>query len=227
MSPKPNNARGSKAAENMTDIDGATGQPINQEAQANDIPLDGDEDKRSQLTKLALSGMGCQPELSVARDQMVTINGKEQMMKVGQDVHQATIFGYITGLTGPKELPNAKNGQDAITFGLVGQIEGLNVLTGEMFKAGILYLPGGFHEMFLSEMEMALGDGAKPQIAFALEFWSVPAGNPRGYTWKAKNKLPMEKADPLARLRARALAGTKVVALSAPTGKALPSGGIA
>lgn len=227
----PKTARNGKpGSETIIDIDAATGKPI--DPATTDIPLeDGEEDKRSQLTKLALSMMGCQPELSLKRKRKVTIDGIDQEVEVGEEIHQATLFGYITGLTGPKELPNAKNGQDAITFGLVGMIEGLNVRSGEMFKAGVLYLPGGFHDMFLAEMEMGLksAGAGNVQIAFALEFWSIPADNPRGYSWKAKNKMPMEKSDPLARLRQRALSGTKVVALGGPKGdpKVIGSGGVA
>lgn len=213
----------------ITDLDATTGQPI--DAAASDIPIDGEEDKRSQLTKLSLSMMGCEPERSLKRKRKVTIGGVEQEVEVGEEIHQATMFGYITGLTGPKELPNAKPGQDAITFGLVGMIEGLNVISGEMFKAGVLYLPAGFHDMFLAEMEMSLkaAGAGNVQIAFALEFWSIPADNPRGYSWKAKNKMPIEKADPLARLRQRALSGTKVAALAAPekAAKVIGSGSIA
>lgn len=184
---------------------------------ADEFPVDDDDDRRSQLSKLALSLMGCQPELSMAKEQVVTIDGQPQKIKAGTEIHQATIFGYINDLTGPKELPNAKSERDKITYGLKGMIEGVNVRTGEMFKAAILYLPAGFHDMFLSEMEAALKAGdTNTQIAFALEFWSIPSDNPRGYAWKAKNKLPMEKKDPLAGLRSRALKGTTIKALSAP-----------
>lgn len=183
-----------------------------------EIPIDdGPADERSQLSKLALSLMGCQPELSVAKDQI--ING--QRLKAGTQVHQATIFGEITGLTGPKELPNAKSEADKWTYGLKGRIEGVNVITGEMFKAAVLYLPAGFHDMFLAEMEAGLKTAdANTAIVFALEFWSIPADNPRGYSWKAVNKMPMQKHDPLARLRQRALSGTTIKALSLPKGEA-------
>jgi hypothetical protein len=173
-----------------------------------DIPLDGVSDNRQQLTKLSLGLMGCQPELSVAKDQM--IDG--QRVKAGRDVLQAIIFGEITGLTGPKELPNAKTEAEKFTYGLLGRIEGVNAISGEMFKAAILYLPGGFHDMFLAEIETQLkaAPDGHATIVFALEFYSIPANNPRGYSWKAKNKMPIEKRDPLARLRARALAGTTI-----------------
>lgn len=183
-----------------------------------DIPLDDPSDPRSQLSKLALSLMGCQPELSMAKEQTVTINGQQQRSKVGMPIHQATIFGKINGLTGPKELPNARSEADKYTYGLTGLIEGVNVLTGEMFKGGVLYLPAGFHDMFLAEMQLGLQSGdVNTQIAFALEFWSIPADNPRGYSWKAKSKLPAQKQDPLAGLRARALQGTVIKALPSPT----------
>ncbi len=162
-------------------------------------------DDRAQLTKLSLAMMGCQPELSC-----IGIPGTG-----GQEILQAVIFGELTRLTGPKELPNAKSDAEKYTFGLVGQIEGVNTRSGEMFKAGVLYLPAGFHDMFLAEMEsqIALLGAGQFTIQFAMEFYSIPAKNPRGYSWKAKNKMPMMRHDPLAALRRRALAGSTVKTL--------------
>lgn len=164
---------------------------------SDDLPIEGESDPRQQLTKLSLGMMHCQPELS-----------KHQ----NRDVLQAIVFGELIGLTGAKELPNAKSEAEKFTYGLIGRIEGINAISGEMFQAGILYLPGGFHDMFLAEMEAQLkmmGEG-NVTIAFAMEFYSTPSQNPRGYSWKARNKMPMERRDPLARLRQRALAGTTV-----------------
>lgn len=163
-----------------------------------DLPIEGEADNRGLLNKLSLSMMNCQPELSKTQH---------------KDVLQAIIFGELVGLTGAKELPNAKSDDEKFTYGLVGRIEGVNVITGEMFKAGVLYLPGGFHDMFLAEMEAqltAVGEDGHATLAFALEFYSTPANNPRGYSWKARNKMPMEKRDPLARLRQRALTGVTI-----------------
>lgn len=215
MATKSENVKGSENGRRngpVTDVDMETGAAT---AQTDQVEFDdGPTDTRAQLTKLSLAQMGCQPELSLKKKRKVVMDGRETEIEAGEDVLQATIFGQITGLTGPKELPNSKPGVDAITYGLVGRIEALNNITGEMFKAGILYLPTGFHDMFLVEVESQLknGDG-HVSLAFALEFWSIPATNPRGYSWKAKNKLAVEKVDPLARLRARALAGTTIRAL--------------
>lgn len=187
---------------NVTDIDGMTGSATQStpEIEVNE----GAADNRSQLTKLSLAQMGCQPELSM-------------ISKGGKEVLQAVIFGQITGLTGPKKLPNMQNGQEEITYGLVGRIEAVNVLSGEMFKTAILYLPSGFHDMFLGEAESQIKEGEQNvALAFALEFYSIPATNPRGYSWKAKNKLAMEKTDPLAGLRKRALTGVSIKALAGP-----------
>jgi hypothetical protein len=164
---------------------------------AEDMPIEGDSDPRQQLAKLSLGMMHTQPELSKTQN---------------KDILQAIIFGELTGLTGPKELPKAKSDAEKYTYGLVGMIEGVNAITGEMFKAGIVYLPGGFHDMFLAEMESQLkaaGPG-NVTVSFALEFYSTPSGNPRGYSWKARNKMPIERHDPLARLRQRALAGATI-----------------
>lgn len=181
-----------------TKVNGTGEQAVNDLGNDADLPIEGEADQRGLLTKLSLSMMNCQPELSKTQH---------------KDILQAIVFGELVGLTGAKELPNAKTEDEKYTYGLVGRIEGVNVLTGEMFKAGVLYLPGGFHDMFLSEMEAQLaaaGEGGHVTIAFALEFYSTPSNNPRGYSWKARNKMPMEKRDPLARLRQRALAGATI-----------------
>lgn len=199
--------------------DADSNRTLGAQAPGYEIPVDdGESDNKGMLSKLALSLMGCRPELSMARERDVTINGQVSKVKVGENIHQATIFGEITGLTGPKELPNAKSDAEKYTYGLTGRIEGVNVLTGEMFKAGVLYLPAGFHDMFLAEMESALKMADQnAAIVFALQFWSIPSDNPRGYSWKAVNKMPIEKRDPLARLRARAMEGTVIKAIAAPT----------
>lgn len=177
---------------------------------AGELPIEGDPDGSSMLSRLALSMMGTNPELSQFRPESKEYTGKT--------ILQAVIFGELTGLTGPKELPNAKTEAEKFTYGLKGRIEGINVLTGEMYKAAVLYLPAGFHDMFLAEMETGLAGGdANMLLAFALEFYSIPASNPRGYSWKAVNKMPMEKKDPLARLRQRAMQGVTVKALAAPS----------
>lgn len=173
------------------------------------IPLDGPEDGRSQLTRLSLALMRTQPELS-------KIDGPDEEY-AGRECLQAVIFGELTGLTGAKELPNAKIEEDKFTYGLVGNIEGVNARTGEMFKAAVLYLPAGFHDMFLAELESMIASQGKGgfTIQFALEFYSIPAKNPRGYSWKAKNKMPMAKRDPLEHLRRRALQGSTIKLLGA------------
>lgn len=183
---------------------------------AEELPIDGPNDPRAQLTKLSLALMGCQPELS-----------KVGVPKTGgQEVLQAIVFGELIGLTGAKELPNAKSEDEKYTFGLVGRIEGVNAITGEAYQAGILYLPGGFHDMFLAEMEAQIAAAGKGNftVQFALEFYSIPANNPRGYSWKAKNKMPMKQRDPLEHLRRRALAGSSIRLLAHSPGSDLESG---
>ena len=182
---------------------------------ADTLPIDGPADPRAALMKLSLALMGCQPEQSKIGQ------------KPGGEIVQAIVFGELTGLTGAKELPNAKNDDEKYTYGLVGRIEGVNAQTGESYQAGVLYLPGGFHDMFLAEMEAQLASVGKGNVSikFALEFSSIPAGNPRGYSWKAKNKLPMQQHDPLEHLRRRALAGSTIKMLEHSPGdaKALPA----
>ena len=216
MPRKPHNTG---AGATVHDVDETTGDAKVADGVVMDdsIPAgEGENDTRGMLSKLSLSLMGCRPELSLAREQVVMIEGQEQKIKVGKQVLQAVFLGEITNLTGPKELPNAKSEEEKYTYGLAGRIEGINAITGETFRGGVLYLPGGFHDMFLAEVEAGLKAGGNVSIAFALEFHSIPADNPRGYSWKAVNKMPMEKRDPFRELRKRALQGVQIAALPKP-----------
>lgn len=177
-------------------------------------PLDPEEmaqwgnDPRVVNSRLSLAIMGCRPELSkfppAQLDDMGIKNNNSAVV-------QCRIYGKTFGLTGPKKLdPTAID--SAITYGLVGFNEGLNLLTGEFYKGGILYLPEGFHDDALSEVELLVessGNG-KFEITYAWEFESFPAKNPSGYSWRAKSLTPIRRDDPLLSLRQRALRGLTV-----------------
>jgi hypothetical protein len=107
-------------------------------------------------------------------------------------------------------LTDQQSGESRESWGLVGIIEAVNLLTGEFYQSGAWYAPSGFNEMYVAEMRnqlLAKGEG-NARITFAHEYDAFAAENPRGYSWRMRSILPMGRSDPLASLRRRALAGS-------------------
>lgn len=100
------------------------------------------------------------------------------------------IFGIASDVK-VKKMPNGD-----IFEAIVGNFEAINAETGEVFGSGILYLPSGLHERVLEPLKN--GDST---IQFGLEISAFPADNPAGYSWKAKQIVKPDQADPLAALR--------------------------
>ena len=127
------------------------------------------------LTKMTLKGMGCKPA---------------QAASDGKRVPLARIYGYAAGVKAKED--STGNVHQAI----IGQFEGVNLNTGEVFRSGVLYLPGGIHELLAKP---AAENNANVQ--FALEIHAIPAGNPIGYSYSAKSLLPVTARGPLDDLR--------------------------
>lgn len=129
-------------------------------------------------------------------------------------IPMARVYGLLFNVTDRKRLPVGPNDEPGIpkyTYGIVGQIEALNLATGEIFKGGVFYAPSGFHEMYLSEVQAKLNTNEiGAGIQFAHEYHAISDGNPSGYSWRIVNLMPMDRHDPLASLRRRALAGSTI-----------------
>jgi hypothetical protein len=97
-------------------------------------------------------------------------------------------------------------------FALIGRFEA-DVYDdhGEIagYYGGQAYLPKGFHEACLSELQSRIDhDDPSPAIPINLEFWSEPAGNPAGYSYLAVNLNPIvrDPSDPMEQMRRVSLA---------------------
>src|SRR5262249_26022219 len=151
-------------------------------------------------TRLSLSLMGCNPELvSLGKDQRLALG-----LPAEGPLHLASLYGTINGITEPKKLDLQKElTPENTTFGVTGEFEGKNIVTGQLYQAGIFYLPSGFHDKAI-ERARVLSDGEV--VDFVWHFFSVAASNPRHYSWLLKSGLPADMVrDPLADLRKRAL----------------------
>lgn len=150
----------------------------------------------TQVPKIAASTIGAKPAMS-------QIDGKPYL--------QFQVTGEATGI-----VAKEKDGQTL--FGLVGKFEAINAWTGEIYRSGVAYLPSGIHELATS----VLLNDANSVVQFDLEVWSVPAANPRGYSWQAKEMSAIATNDPLQHIKARRLpqyaaTAKKLLAINAGT----------
>lgn len=137
------------------------------------------------LGKLTLKEMGCNPAM------VKTLPEGEKQYPL------ARIYGIASGVRTQEDRIQAGK---IHTF-FVGQFEGVNLNTGELFTSGKMYLPAGLSEMFEQFVTKALADDAKTQIQFGFEIASQKASNPIGYSYVAAPFHKPEKNDALAALR--------------------------
>lgn len=132
----------------------------------------------------------------------------KQKKDAGAKKEIGTVIGRATGI----KLIKMPNGD---TFeGLRGSFEASNSDTGEITSSAICYLPAGFHDGVLEKLR---GDDVAA-VDFAYRVYSVPAGNPQGFSYAFEPLLPPKESDELSSLRA--LITAKKPALSAPKEKA-------
>lgn len=137
------------------------------------------------ITKMTVKGVGANPSKAKAENRKVPL---------------ARIFGTAAGV-----VHKVDNRGEPIT-GITGNFEGVNLETGEVYSSGVLYLPGGIHEMLLNAVDQGEEDAkGKPtynSVQFAFDISAVPATNPIGYSYEATQLIEASKADPMAELRA-------------------------
>lgn len=176
-----------------------------QQAEA-DLP-EGETDHANYVSKITISTMNCNPGQAKADNARVAV---------------CRIGGIATSC---KIVPHPVSGEEFIA--LVGQFFGENLQKGTMWRSGVCYLPGGYHENIVEALEEQEGrrklaeddpnrrSKFEPvQVAFDMAFDAQPAKNPIGYSYIARSLMPVTKADPLAQMIAR---GRRVLAaLPAP-----------
>lgn len=89
--------------------------------------------------------------------------------------------------------------------GLTGDFYATNVESGEEFQSGVLYLPGGIHELLVNGVDQGeMNDKGKPiytPVEFGFDVWAAPATNPIGYSYEATPLLEARVSDPIAALQ--------------------------
>lgn len=135
----------------------------------------------SYLAKLSIKTMGCDPRKVASVD-----GGKLPLARI---YGKAVTVKYVEGA----------DGKASCCF--IGTFEGINLETGEVFRSGKLYMPGGVTEVMETALRSAQKEDDKASISFAFEVRSVKAGNPIGYSYEAKAIKPPEVEDELAEIR--------------------------
>lgn len=152
------------------------------------------------LTKLTLKTMKCKPARAKVDEATVPM---------------ARIVGVARGIK-----PAVGTNGDT-TYGLTGNFKGTNIETGEDFFSGVLFLPGGIHEMILDPLDELLANEttkAGAALNFAFDIFARPADNPAGYEYTAHNLAPAARADPFAEINTL-IEGKALPKLAAPTKK--------
>lgn len=150
------------------------------------------------LPKLTVKDIGCNAKAAAAAP------------KIGDRVPLARFYGVANGVK-VKEDKRTGEFHSALkgTFrALVTQPE--VETNGKLFNSGLLYLPGGIHEMIEAPLMAAEAAGETGEVKFAVDIWAVRNGNAAGFSYGATILGEPRQNDPLAEME-EMLAG-----LSAP-----------
>ena len=133
------------------------------------------------LTKMSIAYLKCNPGI-------VAQTGKPQDL--------CHIYGEVVDCV-PKT--DKRNGE--VYYPLHGDFEAQNIVTGAIYRSGVLYLPAGLHEMLSSKFLNKDQKDKPAAIQFGLTILAVPANNPVKYSYEARPLLPPSETDRLATIR--------------------------
>jgi hypothetical protein len=140
------------------------------------------------VSKLSVKALGCDPRLS--KDEktksLCRIYGSAQGLKSGEDKNNGNVW---TALQGKFEGVNIEQGSEHF---------------GKTLRSGKLFLPAGIQDVIegkIREIENTSGGALEANVLFGLEIRSVEASNRIGYSYEAKNLMPVKQQDDLAAMR--------------------------
>ena len=138
----------------------------------------------------------------VSKITVATLDAQPKAHSITVDTHVATIFGRCTD----KKVGQTQYG-DFVTF--KGDFEGLNVQTGESYRAGSLIVPS----ILESLLDSAINTEENNSVDFAVEVWVKPSEKSKtGYIYGIKPLIEPAESDVLALLRKQVISS-----LPAPT----------
>jgi len=140
------------------------------------------------LSKLTLAGMGLKGAAILGQPADV------------RSLLLATFFGKASGT---KKVENKLTGD--VYTALTGTFSAINHLDKDReYMSGVLYLPGGTHEMLLAAVSKLMDESE--DVEFAVDVYAVRASSAVGFAYEQKPKMEAKGVDPLADMRARLFA---------------------
>jgi hypothetical protein len=106
----------------------------------------------------------------------------------------ATIYGQAFGI---KIKTNKDTGD--VYESITGEFEAVNVINGNVYRSGILYLPDGIHQTVEGAVKALQNDN--DSVTFALDIYAVPSTSPAGFAYSAESLIKAKKVDPLEEMR--------------------------
>lgn len=149
------------------------------------MPKTAQPDANGIVSKLSNATLGCDP---------LIVKDKAKGTK-------APMYRVLGRATGIKE---AKDTNGEVIYGLSGSFEGTNLVTGQVMRSGVAYLPPGIHEMILEPLDKALAEDTNNvgvSINFAFDIFAVAAPNKSGYSYEAIDLVPAQRVDPFGEMR--------------------------
>lgn len=162
------------------------------------------------IAKITMKTIGANPKVAAALNE-----GDKTAIRL------AIIFG-VAQFTKDKE--DKSNGQVFTYIG--GNFEAINLQDGESFTSGVLYLPGGIHELLQNAVETGVkaNNGEPVAIAFGLEMRAVRSANKAGYSYQGVPVVKPQDTDPLEQMRNAMMSAIESVkSLPEAVQKALPA----
>jgi hypothetical protein len=131
------------------------------------------------ISKMSVKGLGCNPK---------------KVDDTNTPLALCQIFGKADGI----KVGEGRDGR--VWQCLTGNFAGINLVNGEEYRSGKLFLPAGIQEVVENAVK-SLGEGSDVTVRFGLQISAVVASNPIGYSYQARNLMPMATGDELSDLR--------------------------
>lgn len=161
-------------------------------------------------SKLTLKDIGCNGRAAAGLPNM------------GDRIALARFYGVAVGV---KTKEDSRTGD--VHSALKGNFRAIVVqdgvaTKGQTFSSGMLYLPGGIHELIEAPLMAADLAGEEGEVKFAVDVFAYRAGNAAGFSYGANIVGEPVQNDPMAEMEAM-LEKVKPLALSAPATPAEPT----
>jgi hypothetical protein len=146
------------------------------------------------VSKMAVKSIGCDPM---------------KRPDDGKPLPLCVFFGKADGI---KE----GEGRDGRMWSaLTGSFAGVNLVTGDEYRSGKLFLPSGIHEIVENAVKSIKPDDTEAYVKFALQIAVIKAANPIGYSYQATKLIDVAEGDELSEIREQ-LPATAAKQLAAP-----------